>query len=139
MKSWLISANDVFFKLSSVEGRMVKVTLLYLILVLTFFQSIIGIDKVDLLQQQGSESFSFVSTSLVFNAIKSSENNIDRLDEQENECSHCSLCQGYCCAMFLVETLCLTPQKSRTAVPNYIESFANEILTPLQRPPISRS
>lgn len=118
---------------------MVKSTLIYLMLVLTIFQSSIAMGDIDLLQQKGSEDLSFNSISFGFHALKSSKNNIDRLNEQEHDCSHCNLCHGHGCAIILGKTLSLTFQKKRTGVSDYIENITSEILSPLQRPPILRS
>lgn len=118
---------------------MVKRTLIYSMLVLIIFQSSIAMGDVDLLQQQGSEDLSFNSSSLGFDTQNSSENNIDQLDEQEQDCSNCNLCHGHGCAIILGKTLNLTFERTRIGVSDHIEIISGEILSPLQRPPILRS
>lgn len=115
---------------------MVKPTLIYLMLVLTVFQSSIAMGDVDQITLPGSDNFSINNTLTGFDEMDPPETNIDPLEE-EHDCSHCSLCHGHGCPVILVKTLSFTLQKTRTDVPDYCKSNSSEIPSPLQRPPIS--
>lgn len=128
----------MFFSRNLVAALMVKPTLIYLMLVLTVFQSSIAMGDVDQLQRSGSDNFSINNTLIGFDEAEPLETNIDLLEE-ENDCSHCSLCHGHGCPIILVKTLSFTLQKTRTDVPDYLKNISSEIPALLQRPPISRS
>ena len=110
---------------------MVKPTLIYLMLVLTVFQSSIAMGDVDQITQSGSDNFSI-------NNILIGLGEIDP-PEEEHDCSHCSLCHGHGCPVILVKTLSFTFQKARTNVPDYRKRISSEVPSPLLRPPILRS
>jgi len=115
---------------------MVKPTLIYLMLVLTVFQSSIAMGDVDQITLAGSDNFSVNNTLTGFDEMDPTETNIDLLEE-EHDCSHCSLCHGHGCPVILVKTLSFTLQKVRTDVPDYCKSISSEIPSSLQRPPMS--
>lgn len=117
---------------------MVKPTLIYLMLVLTVFQSSIAMGDVDQITQSGSDNFSINNILIGLGEIDPPETYIDSLEE-EPDCSHCSLCHGHGCPVILVKTLSFTFQKARTNVPDYRKRISSEVPSPLLRPPILRS
>ena len=127
-----------FFNRNIVAALMVKPTLIYLMLVLTVFQSSIAMGDVDQITQSGSDNFSINNILIGLGEIDPPETNIDPLEE-EHDCSHCSLCHGDGCPVILVKTLSFTFQKARTNVPDYRKRISSEVPSPLQRPPILRS
>ena len=125
-----------FFNRNIVAALMVKLTLIYLMLVLTVFQSSIAMADVDQITQSGSVNFSVNNTLPGVDEMGPTETNIDPLEE-EHDCSHCSLCHGHGCPVILVKSSSFSLQKTRTDVPDYRKNFSSEIPSPLQRPPIS--
>ena len=114
---------------------MLKHTQIYLILVLTFFQSSIAMGDIDQLRPFATDNISLTIALNTLNKIEQLDTNID-LIEQEHDCS---LCHGHGCFVLPVITLSFMPGKTRTPIPEYYEKNSSEIPDLLQRPPISRS
>ena len=117
---------------------MVKPTLIYLMLVLTVFQSSIAMGDVDQITQSGSDNFSINNILIGLGEIDPPCANIDPRDAKYDR-RHCRPCHGHGCPVILVKTLSFTFQKARTNVPDYRKRISSEVPSPLLRPPILRS